>query len=217
MQLPESLSVRYVFPNAPCRPVTVNMGTSMRAWYDIVEMDVSRNVDVDNILVSARLLRNLIERELDAGIPSERILLAGFSQGGAIVLHTALRYDKPLAGVLAMSAYLPTLDTLAAERSAENRNLPVLMAHGELDPVIPMAHAEGTRDELVRQGYAVQWHTYPMQHHACIEELRDIRKWILKVMPRGLKQRVREIKEKIITALKTEIRISKFETNSKIE
>ncbi len=185
MQLPESLPVRYVFPNAPKRSVTVNMGTVSRAWYDIVEMDVSRNVDVKNIVASSNLLRNLIQRELDTGIPSEKILLAGFSQGGAIVLHTALRYEKPLAGILAMSTHLPTMASLAAERSEVNRHIPILMVHGEQDPVIPIVHAESTREELTRQGYAVHWYAYPMQHHACIEEIRDIRTWMLAVMQPG--------------------------------
>ncbi len=185
MQLPESLPVRYVFPTAPQRSVTVNMGTVTRAWYDIVEMDVSRNVDVANIRASSNLLQALIQRELDAGIPSEKILLAGFSQGGAIVLHTALRYKKTLAGVLVMSAHLPTVASLETERSEVNRNIPILMVHGKQDPVIPIAHAKSTREELTRQGYTIQWYTYPMQHHACIEELRDMRNWLLDVMQPG--------------------------------
>ena len=169
LRLPESLPIRYVFPHAPTRPVTINMGMVMRAWYDILEMDVSRKVDVDTIVESSELLRNLIQRELDAGIPSERILLAGFSQGGAIVLHTALRYEKPLAGLLALSTYLPTVDSLAAERSDANRHIPILMAHGKHDPMIPLINAENTRETLTRRGYTIQWHTYPMEHQVCME------------------------------------------------
>jgi phospholipase/carboxylesterase len=183
LQLPDSLPVRFVLPNAPIRPVNVNMGTVKRAWYDIVDMDVGRNVDVDNILASSSQLRDLIQRERDAGVPPERILLAGFSQGGAIVLHTALRYEAPLAGVLAMSAYLPTAESLAAERSDANRRIPILMMHGEYDPVIPMVHAENTREALTGQGYTLQWKTYPMRHHVCIDQIRDIRTWLLEMMP----------------------------------
>jgi len=158
------------------------MGMVMRAWYDILEMDVSRKVDVDTILESSELLRNLIQRELDAGIPSERILLAGFSQGGAIVLHTALRYEKPLAGLLALSTYLPTVDSLAAERSDANRHIPILMAHGKHDPMIPIVNAEKTRTALTRLDYTIQWHTYPMEHQVCMEEIQAIRNWMLEIM-----------------------------------
>ena len=182
LRLPESLPIRYVFPHAPTRPVTINMGMVMRAWYDILDMDVSRKVDVDTIVESSELLRNLIQRELDAGIPSERILLAGFSQGGAIVLHTALRYEKPLAGLLALSTYLPTVDSLAAERSDANRHIPILMAHGKHDPMIPIVNAEKTREALTRLDYTIQWHTYPMEHQVCMEEIQAIRNWMLEIM-----------------------------------
>jgi len=182
LRLPESLPVRYLFPHAPTRPVTINMGMVMRAWYDILEMDVSRKVDVDTIVESSSLLRDLIQRELDAGIPSERILLAGFSQGGAIVLHTALRYEKPLAGLLALSTYLPTVDCLAAEHSDANRHIPILMAHGKHDPMIPIINAENTREALTRLGYTIQWHTYPMGHQVCMEEIQAVRSWMLQIM-----------------------------------
>lgn len=182
LRLPESLPVRYLFPHAPMRPVTINMGMVMRAWYDILEMDVSRKVDVDTIVESSSLLRDLIQRELDAGIPSERILLAGFSQGGAIVLHTALRYEKPLAGLLALSTYLPTVDSLAAEHSDANRHIPILMAHGKHDPMIPIINAENTREALTRLGYTIQWHTYPMEHQVCMEEIQAVRNWMLEIM-----------------------------------
>lgn len=182
LQLPAALPIRYVFPHAPRRAVTVNMGMVMRAWYDILEMDVSRKVDTGNIETSSNQLKDLIQRELDAGVPSERILLAGFSQGGAIVLHTALRYPQPLAGILAMSTYLPTLDSLAAERSDANREIPIFMAHGKGDPVIPIVHAQNTREQLTRQGYVIQWKDYPMEHQVCIEEISDIRTWMLAVM-----------------------------------
>jgi len=181
LQLPDSLPIRFVFPHAPQRSVTVNMGMVMRAWYDIVETDVAREVDVASIAESSGLLRNLIQRELDRGVPSEKILLAGFSQGGVIVLHTALRYEKPLAGILAMSTYLPTADSLEAERHAANREIPIMLAHGQHDPVIPIVNAENTREELARLGYDYQWFSYPMEHHVCIEEIADIRSWMLKL------------------------------------
>lgn len=182
LQLPDTLPIRYLFPHAPQRTVTVNMGVVMRAWYDIVETDVSRQVDVDSILASAQLLDNLIQRELDNGVPSEKILLAGFSQGGVIVMHTTLRHAKPLAGILAMSTYLPTVDSLEAERSEANRNIPIFMAHGQNDPVIPIVNAENTREALARLDYNVQLRTYPMEHHVCIEEIADIRTWLLEVL-----------------------------------
>jgi len=137
---------------------------------------------VDNIVESSGLLRHLIARELDAGVPSERILLAGFSQGGAIVLHTALRYEKPLAGILALSTYLPTVDTLAGERSDANRKIPIMMAHGQNDPMIHVHNAEKTRAVLTEMAYSIQWHDYPMEHQVCMEEIGDIRAWMLEIM-----------------------------------
>jgi phospholipase/carboxylesterase len=182
LDLPGSMPVRYVFPHAPMRAVTINGGMVMRAWYDILDLDISRKVDVDSIHESAGLLTNLIQRELDAGIPSDHIILAGFSQGGAIVLQTGLRYEKPLAGILALSTYSPTVTSLAAEGDRINRNIPIMMAHGEYDPVIPLSIAINTRDELLKLDYAVQWHAYPMQHEVCIEEIQEIGHWMRNVM-----------------------------------
>ena len=182
LQMPPDLPIRYVFPHAPMRSVTINMGMVMRAWYDILEMDVARKVDVDNIVESSSLLRNLIQHELDAGMPSEKILLAGFSQGGAIVLHTALRYEKPLAGLLALSTYLPTVDSLGSERHDANAEIPIMMAHGQYDPMIPIVNAENTREALINLKYKVQWHAYPMEHQVCMEEIQAIREWMLGIM-----------------------------------
>jgi phospholipase/carboxylesterase len=182
LNLPASIPVRYVFPHAPMRAVTINGGMVMRAWYDILDLDVSRKVDVDSIHESSALLANLIERELEAGMPSDHIVLAGFSQGGAIVLQTGLRYEKSLAGILALSTYSPTVAGLAAERSPANGDIPIMMAHGEYDPVIPFSIAVSTRDELLKLDYAVQWHTYPMQHEVCLDEIREIGSWMSKVM-----------------------------------
>jgi phospholipase/carboxylesterase len=182
LNLPASIPVRYVFPHAPMRSVTINGGMVMRAWYDILALDLSRKVDTDSILDSSGRLTDLIQRELDSGTPSDRIVLAGFSQGGAIVLHTGLRFDKPLAGILALSTYSPTVESLAMQRSPANRNVAIMMAHGVYDPVIPMALAIQTREELLKMDYSIQWHDYAMQHEVCIEEIRDIADWLRQVM-----------------------------------
>jgi phospholipase/carboxylesterase len=174
----EAQGVRVVLPHAPRRPVTINGGMVMPAWYDILAPDFTRGQDSNGIRASAQQLRALIRREIDAGIPAEKILLAGFSQGGAIVLHTGLRYPQPLAGILALSTYLPLADSLAAEGAAANFTVPIMMAHGTQDPVVPMSLAMQSRNELQQQGYTVEWHSYAMQHAVCPEEVRDIRGWL---------------------------------------
>jgi phospholipase/carboxylesterase len=180
LRLPESLPVRYVFPHAPIRSITINAGLRMRAWFDILDLDFRvDSVDMDQFLESEDMLRALIDHELKSGMHSNRILLAGFSQGGAIVLHTGLLYQKELAGILAMSMHLPMTHNLAAELSPANRKIPIMMAHGQMDPVVPVAKAIETRQELTRLGYAVRWHEYPIQHTVCAEEIREIRSWLL--------------------------------------
>jgi phospholipase/carboxylesterase len=176
--LVDALDVRVVLPHAPRRPVTINGGMVMRAWYDIKAADFSRGEDREGILESERQLQALIQREVDSGIPAERIVLAGFSQGGAIVLHTGLRYPQPLAGILALSAYLPLADTLAIEAATANSTVPVMMAHGMQDPVVPLMLALQSRDRLQQLGYCVDWHSYPMQHAVCPEEIADVRDWL---------------------------------------
>lgn len=183
VQLPKDLAVRFVFPTSPKRSVTVCLGTSDFAWFDMPDGDVTGKMDLDGIEASVQHLRNLIQRELDRGMPPEKILLAGFSQGGTIALLTALGYEKRLAGVLAMSAYLPTSEALEKECREVNRQIPIMMAHGELDPVIPIPVAEKARDALICMGCTVEWYTYPMTHHVCIKEIADIRKWLLRVLP----------------------------------
>jgi len=182
LRLPGDLPVRFVFPHAPQRPVTINYGMVMRAWYDILDMDVARRIDLKNFLDSAARLKDLIARELQAGIPSERIVLAGFSQGGAVALHTGLRYEKPLAGILALSTYLPTVERLEEERSPANAETPVFMAHGRYDPMIPMDNATVAREALDSLGYKVEWHEYPIEHQVSMEEIRDIGDWLAKVL-----------------------------------
>lgn len=175
-------AVRYVFPHAPMQPVTINGGQVMRAWYDILALDNLRREDDAGVRASQRQVGLLIEREIARGTPASRIVLAGFSQGGAITLQTGLRWPTPLAGLLALSTYLPLAATLALEASAAGRTVPVFMAHGTSDPVIPMARAVASRDALVAAGYAVQWHQYPMPHSVSAEELRDLAQFLKRVL-----------------------------------
>jgi len=170
-------AMRFVFPHAPIRPVTINNGVEMRAWYDIASFDF-RAEDDAGIRASAVAVARLVDREVERGVAAERIVLAGFSQGGAIALHLALRESRRLAGVLALSTYLPLAPTLAREKSAANAALPIFMAHGEHDPVIPVALAETSRRFLEREGYAVDWHVYPMQHAVCAPEIAAIGAWL---------------------------------------
>jgi phospholipase/carboxylesterase len=171
-------NVRYVFPHAPRMPVTINGGAVMRAWYDITDTELSNRADESGVRASAGILEGLIEEELAKGLPSTRILLAGFSQGGAIALHTGLRFRLPLAGILALSTYLPLQEAASDELQEANRNIPIFLAHGSQDPLIPLALSEHTRQFLASLGYRVQCHTYPMPHSVCPEEIRDIRAWL---------------------------------------
>lgn len=173
-----SFPVRFVFPHAPVRPVTINGGMAMRAWYDILGFDRHATEDAGGIRASATAVGQLIEREIERGMPSERIVLAGFSQGGAIALHTALRESRPLAGVLALSTYLPLVTSLASERSAANAGVPIFMAHGTSDSVLPFALAESSRRALEALGYVVDWHSYSMAHSVCLEEVSAIGAWL---------------------------------------
>jgi phospholipase/carboxylesterase len=181
LRLPPRLSVRFVFPHAPVRPVTINMGMRMRAWYDILQLGGGTEDDA-GIRASQALVEGLIEREKNRGVQARRIVLAGFSQGGAIALQTGLRHPEPLGGILALSTYLPLAATVAAERGAANRNLPVFMAHGTLDPMIPIARAHASRAALEALGYAVQWQEYAMPHSVCGEEIADIAAWLVRLL-----------------------------------
>jgi phospholipase/carboxylesterase len=172
------VAARFVFPHAPVRPVTINNGMAMRAWYDILGFDRNAKEDAAGIRASAAAVTELIDREIDRGIPAERIVLAGFSQGGAIALHTALRQPRALAGVLALSTYLPLASSLASERSAANADIPIFMAHGTADSVLPLALGEASRRALEGLGYAVDWHAYGMPHSVCVEEISAIGAWL---------------------------------------
>ena len=181
LQLPPQLRVRFVFPHAPVRPVTLNMGMPMRAWYDILQLGGGAE-DAAGIRASQALLEGLVGRELGRGVPAQRIVLAGFSQGGAIALQTGLRYGERLGGIMALSTYLPLAGTQQAERSAAGRDLPVFMAHGMLDPMIAMARARESRAALLALGYAVEWREYAMPHSVCAEEIADIAAWLSRVL-----------------------------------
>lgn len=180
---------RFVFPHAPPRPVSINFGMTMRAWYDIRDEGGALVSDPDDLRASQRTVEALVEEEIQAGIPADRIVLAGFSQGGAVALQTALRHPRRLAGLLALSTYLPLADTLAAERSGANAEVPVLMAHGELDPLVGVDRAIASRNTLQRLGYEIEWRTYPMPHAVCPDEIRDIADWLARVVPDAVPER----------------------------
>jgi phospholipase/carboxylesterase len=174
-------AVRYIFPHAPRRSVTINGGYVMRAWYDILGFEPGAAEDAAGIRASAAAVTRLVDREIERGMPAERIVLAGFSQGGAIALHTALRETRALGGVLALSTYLPLAATLADERSKANARVPIFMAHGSADPVLPLALAERSRRTLEGLGYSVDWHVYPMPHSVCAEEVEAIDRWLARL------------------------------------
>jgi len=171
-------NTHFIFPNAPIQPVTVNGGMEMRAWYDILEMSLERKVDIAGIYKSAKLLNQLIEQEMDKGIPSEHILLAGFSQGGVIALHAGLSFPHKLAGIIALSTYFPTLEQLKTEPSAANKATPIFMAHGILDAVVAIESGKTVFNALDALGYNIQWHDYLMAHSVCIEEIGHISTFI---------------------------------------
>jgi phospholipase/carboxylesterase len=174
LDLSECPAIRFVFPHAETMPVTINNGYVMRAWYDILGMDLVRREDEVGLRKSQQQIEQLITREIERGIPAERIILAGFSQGCAMTLQTGLRHPKKLAGLLCLSGYLPLADKLPAECSEANRSTPIFMAHGRVDPVVQIARAETSRDFLTRLGYAIEWKDYSMPHSVCEEEIDDI-------------------------------------------
>lgn len=174
--------IRFVFPHAPSIPVTLNSGYVMPAWYDIFGADLVSRQDAAGIQKSARAISLLIEHEVSRGIAARNIVLAGFSQGCAMALHTGLRFPQRLAGILALSGYLPLADTLAAERAPANAHTPIFMAHGSMDPVVIPARGEASRDLLSQLGYAVQWHSYPMQHSVHPREVADLSAFLTSVL-----------------------------------
>jgi phospholipase/carboxylesterase len=179
-------AIRFVFPHAPMQPVTINNGYVMRAWYDVTFGDLegkSRRADQKGLRASQAAVERLVGREIERGIRADRIVLAGFSQGGAMTLQTGLRYPEKLAGLMVLSSYLPLPVAAATEATPANARTPIFMAHGTQDPVVPCAMGVESRDRLVAMGYPVEWHEYPMPHSVCLEEIRDIAAWLARVLP----------------------------------
>lgn len=177
--------VRFIFPHAPTRPITINGGYVMRGWYDIVGADLVRREDEAGLRESQALIEGLIEREKSRGVPASRIVLMGFSQGSAMALQTGVRHAEQLAGIVGLSGYLPLAATTAAERHAANFETPIFMAHGTQDGIVPIARGIASRDLLQGLGYAIEWHDYPMPHSVCGEEIADLNRWLLRVLAKA--------------------------------
>ena len=182
LRLPASLALRFVFPHAPVRAVTINNGMRMRAWYDIAAADLSNRADLAGVRNSQALLEALIEREMTRGVAAGRIVLAGFSQGGAIALYTGVRHGERLAGIIALSTYLVSIDTLGSEASPANRGLPIFMAHGTADPIVRYQWAEASHRALEAAGYRLDWHSYRMEHSLCLEEVVALGAWLARTL-----------------------------------
>jgi phospholipase/carboxylesterase len=182
LQLPASLAVRFIFPHATIQPVTINGGMAMRSWYDILTPQLVKREDETGIRISEQAIQALIARENARGIPSSRIVLAGFSQGCAMTLHTGIRFKEKLAGLMGLSGYLPLIDMAAHERVPANAATPIFLAHGTHDPVVTLERAEASRAKLVDLGYPVRWHTYPMPHSVCAQEIDDISSFLQSVL-----------------------------------
>ncbi|MGS2719361.1 alpha/beta hydrolase [Paraglaciecola aestuariivivens] len=178
LKLPEELAVRFVFPHAPIRPVTINNGMSMRAWYDITSLDFDNRADSQGVHESSQLVADLIQSEMDKGIPANKIVLAGFSQGGVIALHLGTRFEHSLAGIMSLSSYMSESQTLSEQAHIANKNTPILVAHGTHDDVVPVFLGNAAFKVLESNGYPVTWHEYPMQHNVCAEQIADISNWL---------------------------------------
>ena len=174
--------IRFVFPHAPMRPVTINGGFVMRAWYDIANQDLGMKEDEQGVRQSQQMIEDLIAKEASRDVPLSRIVVAGFSQGGVIALQTGLRQPERLAGVMSLSAYLPLTSTIGKERNAANNDVPIFMGHGVTDNIVPLPLGTASRDRLLKLGYDVDWHQYPMPHSVCPEELEDISAWLARVL-----------------------------------
>ena len=182
LRLPTQPVLRFVFPHAPYRPVTINGGYIMRAWYDIAMSERGLEQNLEHIRESKRILQGLIENEIQRGIACERIVLAGFSQGGAIALHTGLRYSKSLAGIMSLSAPVPFAESLMAEVDPANATIPVFMAHGTDDRMIPFDLAQQAHGQMEARGLHLEWHTYAMGHTVVLDEIQDIARWLARVL-----------------------------------
>ncbi len=179
LKLPSGLTLRFVFPHAPVQAVTINGGMAMRSWYDIVSFDAEGRADRAGVLKSSALLDDLIAREIERGIPARKIVIAGFSQGGAVAIHTALQTDQNIAGLMALSTYMALPEDAAT--AVSRKDLPIFMAHGKFDPVLRMEWGRSSADRLIEAGYSVDWHEYPMAHAVCPQEIADISRWLSKV------------------------------------
>ena len=182
LHLPSDLGIRFIFPHAPYRPISLNNGYVMRGWYDLASLDIGSTEDALGIAESADQINDFIRHEIQRGIQPHRIILAGFSQGGAIALHTGLRYPQRLAGILALSTYLPLIEKVADEASAANKDIPIYMAHGEYDPIVPLPLARQSHRHLKELGYHIDWHVYPMEHSVSPAEIDDISTWFGNVL-----------------------------------
>ena len=176
LRLPTGVPLRFVFPHAPVQPVTINGGMAMRSWYDILSFDSEGRADRDGVLKSSAILEGLIAREIERGIAADKIVIAGFSQGGAVAIHTALQTEHNIAGLMALSTYMALPDD--AENAVSRKDLPIFMAHGSADPVLQMAWGRSSADKLIESGYEVEWHEYPMAHAVCPQEIADIGIWL---------------------------------------
>ena len=180
-RLPPSLNTRFIFPNAPVMPVTINQGYEMRAWFDIYGPDLAAKVDHQGIEQSVQHINQLIQHELAQGLPAANIMLAGFSQGAVIALITGILYPQRLAGIIALSGLLPQVETVTQHGSAANRDLPIFMGHGNADNIVPIALGSAASNGLIKASYPVAWHEYPMAHSVCGQEIEDISGWIRKI------------------------------------
>ncbi len=180
LRLPATAAIRFIFPHAPAIPVTINGGYVMPAWYDIMEMQINRRIDTEGLMASARAINGFIDRELDRGIDSRRIIVAGFSQGGAVAYQVVLSHDKPLGGLLAMSTYLATADTL--DYTAVNKKIPISVQHGLHDPVVPEQLGRTAVARLIKEGYQVSYQSYPMEHSVCPAQIDNISQWLQSIL-----------------------------------
>ena len=178
LKLPDDLGIRFIFPNAPHQPVSCNGGYVMRSWYDIYSLNDFDREDKNGLMQSQQTVEELIQNEIKRGIKPNRIILMGFSQGGAVVLHTGLRYSQRLAGICALSTYLPLRDDVMKEKHNANANIPIFMAHGLHDTVVRYEFGEKSCQLLQQLGYSINWSSYPMEHNVCAEEINDISTWI---------------------------------------
>lgn len=182
LRLPESLTIKFIFPHAPVRPITLNNGYEMRAWYDMLSLDRNNTTTEDDVLNSVAWINDFIDQEIESGIASDKILLAGFSQGGVIALHAGIRYPKKLAGVMALSTYIPFDENLFSQINPQQKDLPIFAAHGTRDPVIPLASWQDYAPKLEAKGFDVEAHSYEMEHSLCAKEIRDISEWLQKTL-----------------------------------